>query len=98
MAIGIVGRAITLEREPSNRSKELIPERLQRGLRMITSQGAKEKSLILLSQYWNIAWLDGSIIILVVAIIFLPTVIELLNTKVKWFQLLYYLYEHRDQL
>ena len=38
-----VGRAITLEREPSKRSKELIPKRMQRGLRVITLQGAKRK-------------------------------------------------------
>ena len=42
-----VGRAITLEREPSKRSKELIPKRMQRGLRVITLQGAIEKSPIL---------------------------------------------------
>ena len=50
----IVGRAITLEREShQKRSKELIPKRMQRGLRVITLQGAIEKSPILLSQYWK---------------------------------------------
>ena len=51
MAIAIVGKAITLEREP--RSKEMIPKRMQEGLRVITLQGAIEKSPILLSQYWK---------------------------------------------
>ena len=36
---------------------------MQRGLRGITLQGALEKSPILLSQYWNLEWLDGTIII-----------------------------------
>ena len=46
------------------RSKEQIPKRIQRGLRVITLQGAIEKSLILLMQYWKFEWLDGTIIIL----------------------------------
>ena len=45
------------------RSKELIPKRMQIGLNVITLQGVIEKSPILLSQYWKIEWLDGSIII-----------------------------------
>ena len=36
---------------------------MQRGLRVITLQGAIKKSQILLSQYWKNEWLDGSIII-----------------------------------
>ena len=36
---------------------------MQRGLRMITLQGAIEKSPILLTQYWKNEWLDGTIII-----------------------------------
>ena len=36
---------------------------MQRGLRVITLQGAIEKSPILLSQYWKYEWLDGNIII-----------------------------------
>ena len=45
IAIAIVGRAITLERESNQkRSKELIPKRMQKGLRVITLQGAIEKS------------------------------------------------------
>ena len=36
---------------------------MQIGLRVITLQGAKEKRLILLSQYWKNEWLDGNIII-----------------------------------
>ena len=36
---------------------------MQRGLRVITLQGATEKSPILLSQYWKNEWLDGTIII-----------------------------------
>ena len=31
----------------------MIQKRMQRGLRVITLQGAKEKSPILLSQYWK---------------------------------------------
>ena len=54
MVIAIVGRAITLERERhKKRSKELITKRMQKGLRVITLQGAIEKSPILLSQYWK---------------------------------------------
>ena len=34
---------------------------MQRGLRVITLQGAIEKSPILLSQYWKFEWLDGTI-------------------------------------
>ena len=42
------------EREShQERSKELIPKRMQKGLRVITLQGAIEKSPILLSQYWK---------------------------------------------
>ena len=57
----IVGRAKTLEKEPTKRSKEL--KRLQRGLRVITLQGAIKKSPILLSQYCKNEWFDGTIII-----------------------------------
>ena len=43
-----------LQREShQKRSKELIPKRMQRGLRVITLQEAIEKSTILLSQYWK---------------------------------------------
>ena len=36
---------------------------MQRGLRVIPLKGAIEKSTILLSQYWKIEWLDGTIVI-----------------------------------
>ena len=36
---------------------------MQRELRVITLQGAIEKSPLLLSQYWKTGWLDGTIII-----------------------------------
>ena len=36
---------------------------MQRRLRVITLQGAIEKSPILLLQYWKNEWLDGTIII-----------------------------------
>ena len=36
---------------------------MQKGLKLITLQGAIEKSPILLSQYWINEWLDGNIII-----------------------------------
>ena len=36
---------------------------MQRGLRMITLQGAIKKTPILLSQYWKNEWLHGTIII-----------------------------------
>jgi hypothetical protein len=36
---------------------------MQKGLKLITLQGAIEKSPILLSQYWKNEWLDDSIII-----------------------------------
>ena len=36
---------------------------MQKGLRVITLQGAIEKSPILLSQYWKNQWFDGNIII-----------------------------------
>ena len=38
VTIAIVGRAITLERKPSKISKEMLPKRIQRGLRVITLQ------------------------------------------------------------
>ena len=37
-----IGIAITLERKPSKKSKKLIPNIMQRGLRMMTLQGAIE--------------------------------------------------------
>jgi hypothetical protein len=37
---------------------------MQGGLRVISLQGAIEKSPLLLSQYWKFEWLDGTIIIL----------------------------------
>jgi hypothetical protein len=40
-------------KEAIKKSKELIPKRMQRGLRVITLQGAIEKSPILLSQKWK---------------------------------------------
>ena len=52
IAIAIVGRAITLEREPSKK-KQRTDTKMQRGLRVITLQGAIKKSPILLSQYWK---------------------------------------------
>ena len=36
---------------------------MQKGLELITLQGAIEKSPILLSQYWKNEWLNGNIII-----------------------------------
>ena len=42
-AIVIVGRAITIEREMKQRSKEIIAKMDQRRLRAITLQGAIEK-------------------------------------------------------
>ena len=39
------------------------PKRMQRGLRVITLQGAIKKSPILLSQYWIFKRLDNTIII-----------------------------------
>ena len=47
----------------TKRSKVLIPKRMQRGLRVITLQGAIEKSPILLSQYWKNEGLVVTIII-----------------------------------
>ena len=49
---------------------------MQRGLRVMTLQGAIEKSPMLLSQYWKMNdWMTPLLIrILVVAIIFSPTV------------------------
>ena len=46
IAIAIVGRAITLERKPSKRSKELIPKMMQRGLSDNCTRGNIEKSNI----------------------------------------------------
>ena len=60
IAIAIVGRALTLEREPSK--KKQITD-TKKDARVITLQGAIEKSLILLSQYWKVECLDGTIII-----------------------------------
>ena len=44
IAIAIVGRAITLEREPSKKKQKLIPKMMQRRLRVITLRGATEKN------------------------------------------------------
>ena len=41
------------ERAIKKTSKDLIQKRMQRGLRVITLQGAIEKSPILLLQYWK---------------------------------------------
>ena len=41
----------------------MIQKWMQKGLRVITLQGAIEKSTILLSQYWKNGRLDGNIII-----------------------------------
>ena len=53
MAIEIVERAITIERTIKKRSKDLIPKIKQIRSRAINVQGAIEKCLILLSQYWR---------------------------------------------
>ena len=58
MVIAIVGRAITVERVLKKRSKELIQEMKQRRLRVMSLQGAIEKSPILLLQYWKIDLFD----------------------------------------
>ena len=51
--VGIVGRAITIDKEAKKRSKDLNPKIKQRRFGAITLQGAIEKSPILLSQYCN---------------------------------------------
>ena len=59
---------------------------MQRELRVITLQGAIDKSPILLSQYWKFEWLDGTIIILYfggIAIIFLLTVLSIFKSKIS---------------
>ena len=52
--MAIVGRAITLERKPIKKKQRTDTKKMQRGLRVITLQGAIEKNPILLSQYWKI--------------------------------------------
>jgi hypothetical protein len=52
--IAIVGRAITLERKPIKKKQRTDTKKMQRGLRVITLQGAIEKSPILLPQYWKL--------------------------------------------
>ena len=76
IAIAIVGRAIPLERKPIKKKQRTDTKKMQRGLRVITLQGAIEKSPILLSQYWkmNDRMVTYLFRILVVAIIFSPTV------------------------
>ena len=44
---------ITLERECHKKKQRTDTKRMQGGLRVITLQGAKKKSPILLSQYWK---------------------------------------------
>ena len=56
-------RAITLESEPSKKKQKTDTKWMQRGLRVITLQGAIEKSQILLSQYWKNESLDANIIV-----------------------------------
>ena len=50
--IAIVGRAITLEREPSKK-KQITDTKKDAKISVITLQGAIEKSPISLSQYWT---------------------------------------------
>ena len=45
IAIAIVGRKITLEREPSKKKQRTDSKKMQRGLRVKTLQGAMEKSV-----------------------------------------------------
>ena len=70
------------------KSKELIPKRMQKELRVITLQGAIEKSPILLSQYWKSEWLDDTIIISYFGgsnnIFVITRVLGLLSVPVKW--------------
>ena len=51
--IAIVGRAITLEREPSKKKQRTVTKRDTKRIKVITLQGAIKKSPILLSQYWK---------------------------------------------
>ena len=53
MAIAIVGRAITLEREPSKKKQRTDTKTDAKKIRVITLQGTIEKSPILISQYWK---------------------------------------------
>ena len=53
IAFAIVGRAITLEREPPKKIQSPDTKKDVRGLRVITLQGAIKKRSILLSQYWK---------------------------------------------
>ena len=63
IAIAIFGRVITLEGEPLKKKQLTDTKKDERGLRVITLQGAIKKSLILLSQYRKNEWLDSTIII-----------------------------------
>ena len=64
MVIAIVGRASdNFRNKDIKRGKELIPNRMQRGSRVITFQGAIEKSPIFLSKNWKNESLDGTITI-----------------------------------
>ena len=53
MAIAIVGRAITLEREPSKKKQRTETKKNAKRIRVLTLQGEIEKSQIMLSQYWK---------------------------------------------
>ena len=53
IVIVIVGRAITLERKLSKKKQSIDTKTDAKGLRVISLQGAIEKSPILLSQYWK---------------------------------------------
>ena len=53
-------RERAIKKEAKNQK---VPKRMQKRLKVITLQGAIEKSPILLSQYWKNEWLDGNIVI-----------------------------------
>ena len=55
IAIAILGRAITLEREPSKKKQRTDTKKDAKRIK-ITLQEAIEKSPILLSQYWKNEW------------------------------------------
>ena len=72
----LVGRAITLEREPSKKKQITDTKKAAKRLRVITLQEAIEKSPILLCNIGKMNdWMAPLLFrILVVAIIFSPTV------------------------
>jgi len=60
IAFAIVGRAITLDREPSKKKQRTDTKKNAKRIKSDNFTGINKKSSILLSQFWKNEWSDGS--------------------------------------